>query len=71
MLLMEVRLDLRLKDSLRERELIMKRHLLQKVSYTSIRTIMEPSSMMKWDLHQMDVKTTFLNGLIEEEVYIE
>ena len=27
--------------------------------------------MMKWDLHQMDVKTTFMNGIIEEEVYIE
>ena len=39
--------------------------------YTSIKTIMALASMMKWDLHQMDVKTTFLNGLIEEEVYIE
>ena len=26
---------------------------------------------MKWKLHQMDLKTNFLNGLIEEEVYIE
>src|SRR5713226_3737955 len=39
--------------------------------YTSIRAIMALASMMKWDLHQMDVKTTFLNGVIEEEVYIE
>ena len=39
--------------------------------YTSIRTIMALASMMKWDLHQMDVKTTFLNGMIEEEVCIE
>ena len=39
--------------------------------YTSIRTIMEIASMMKWSLHQMDVKTPFLNGVIEEEVYIE
>ena len=39
--------------------------------YTSIRTIMEFTSMMKWDLHQMDLKTTFLNGVIEEEVYIK
>ena len=29
------------------------------------------ASMIKWDLHQMNVKTTFLNGVIEEEVYIE
>jgi hypothetical protein len=26
---------------------------------------------MGWSLHQIDVKTTFLNGAIEEEVYIE
>ena len=39
--------------------------------YTTIRTIMALDSMMKWNLHQMDVKTTFLNVMIEEEVYIE
>ena len=39
--------------------------------YTSIITIMALASMMKWDLHQIDVKTAFLNGVIEEEVYIE
>ena len=26
---------------------------------------------MGWQVHQMDVKTTFLNGVIKEEVYIE
>ena len=39
--------------------------------YTSIRTIIAIASTMGWKLHQMDVKTAFLNGVIEEEVYIE
>jgi hypothetical protein len=39
--------------------------------YTSIRTIISLAAKMKWKLHQMDVKSTFLNGVIEEEVYIE
>jgi hypothetical protein len=26
---------------------------------------------MGWSIHQMDVKTAFLNGFIDEEVYIE
>jgi hypothetical protein len=34
--------------------------------YTSIRTIIALAAKMKWKLHQMDVKTTFLNGIIEE-----
>ena len=39
--------------------------------YTSIRMIIALASAMGWRLHQMDVKTTFLNGEIEEEVYVE
>jgi hypothetical protein len=39
--------------------------------YTSNRTILALAAKMKWKLHQMDVKTAFLNGNIEEEVYIE
>jgi hypothetical protein len=39
--------------------------------YTSIKTIIALAAKMKWKLHQMDVKTAFLNGAIEEEVYIE
>ena len=39
--------------------------------YTSIRTIIVIASAMGWKLHHMDVKATFLNGIIKEEVYIE
>jgi hypothetical protein len=39
--------------------------------YTSIRAIISLATSMGWSLHQMDVKTAFLNGVIEEEVYIE
>ena len=39
--------------------------------YTSIKAIMSLVSFTGWRIHQMDVKTTFLNGIIEEEVYIE
>jgi hypothetical protein len=37
--------------------------------YTSIKSIMAIATEMGWKIHQMDVKITFLNGLIEE-VYI-
>ena len=34
--------------------------------YNSIRTIIALAAKMEWNLHQMYVKTTFLNGFIEE-----
>ena len=39
--------------------------------YTSIKTIIAIASFMGWKLHQMDVKAAFLNGKVEQEVYIE
>ena len=34
--------------------------------YTSIRSILALVAVMKWKVHQMDVKTSFLNGVVEE-----
>ena len=39
--------------------------------YTSIRSVLALAVVMKWKIHQMDVKTAFLNGVVEEEVYVE
>ena len=39
--------------------------------YTSIKSVLALVVVMKWKIHQMDVKTTFLNGVVEEEVYVQ
>ena len=39
--------------------------------YTSIRSVLALAVVMKWKIHQMDVKIAFLNGVVEEEVYVE
>ena len=39
--------------------------------YSSIKSILALSAQMGWKIHHMDVNKSFLNGFIEEEVYIE
>lgn len=39
--------------------------------YTSIKCIISLTVQMRWEIHQMDVRTSFLKGVIEEDVYIE
>ena len=38
---------------------------------TSIRAIMALATKLGWKLHQMDMKTTFLNGVVKDKVYVE
>ena len=39
--------------------------------YASIRSILALAAVMKWKVHQMDINISFLNGVVEEEVYME
>jgi hypothetical protein len=39
--------------------------------FTSIRTILALSTALDLEIHQMDVKTAFLNGDLEEEIYMD
>ena len=38
--------------------------------YNSIRTVLAVSNALDLELHQMDVKTAFLNGTLEEDIYM-
>ena len=37
----------------------------------SIRIIIALAAQFKWKLHHLDVKSTFLNGYIEEDIYVD
>ena len=37
----------------------------------TVRTVFSIAAQNKWQSHQMDVNSAFLNGYLEEEVYME
>jgi len=39
--------------------------------YTTIHSLVSLATSIRWNIHQMDVKTAFLNGTIDEEFYRE
>jgi hypothetical protein len=41
------------------------------VKATTIRLVLAISASPGWSLHQLDVKNTFLHGVLEEEVYMK
>ena len=41
------------------------------VKLVSIRTVFAPTALLNLELEQLDVKTTFLHGDLDEEIYME
>ena len=39
--------------------------------FSSIKAVISVVAEMGWKIHHMDVKTAFLNGFLQEEVYLE
>jgi hypothetical protein len=37
----------------------------------TIRTILATATQNKWKVYQLDVKSSFLNGILQEEVYVD
>ena len=40
------------------------------VRYTSIRSLLAVANICNWEIHQMDVHTAFLQGELDEEIYM-
>src|SRR5882762_10094744 len=39
--------------------------------FESLRLLLALSALKDWHIHQMDVKSAFLNGVLDEEIYME
>ena len=59
------------KDYTQEEEIDYKDTLSSVVRITSIRLILAIVAHMDLELYQMDVKTAFLNGKLDEEIYMD
>jgi len=68
--LKNIKKGLWLEYSLRKREFIMKNFSYVSLYTTNHSTISLVASQ-RWTFHQMDVKTTFFHGSLQEEVYVE
>ena len=64
------RLDLLLRDLLRKMTLIIKRRFHRSYKKDSFRIIITLVAHYDLELHQMDVKIVFVNGDLEDNVYM-
>ena len=39
--------------------------------FESIRLLLALAALEDWEIHQLDVKSAFLNGVLDEEIYME
>ena len=39
--------------------------------FESLRLLLVLAALEDWEVHQLDVKSAFLNGVLDEEIYME
>jgi hypothetical protein len=69
--LRSIKLILLLKDSPKKRALTIQRCLLQLLIWTQFQMILSIVASLNWEVHQMDVKSAFLHGDLQEELYMQ